>query len=488
MKLTTGTISFTSLDELKVFINRFQFLGILQLAEPVKDNSGSILFAEEQFIKESTLEKLTQMKGGYREEFKVLMTDQILAELGRVIGDTMIKSLEMPENGFIRHLLERSLKKPQPYIANTLKNGKLALILFKFIEEKTDFFYHISDLALICLALSLHQVDHRHMINTLSFMTGLSADLGLMDSDTWQDHSGAYAADEEKRKACSQFAHRIGLPSPVTEAILRHRFNPNEPEQMEEDTMEIIKKAMETDENHMDEEILTAAQEENEETTGTLAEQDDTPQENQPGQEDPEETGDIELEETGKVGEETIEEDAAAQVKPEHSEKPAAPPVAAASYEPAPDMEGGEGYSEFLAEILSVARFIHSIKNSFGQEDTREIVQRLAYNSGRGWFSMALVEPVIEQFREYGDLAEKMIHIASIEKRCIMPPSAWAYPKPNATQIVCTRKAYECNFILTSREINIIDDQEAYGRMGRTLYKGYYPKCKLEELLFRHEK
>ncbi|WP_040918170.1 hypothetical protein [Leptonema illini] len=66
-----------------------------------------------------------------------------------------------------------------------------------------------------------------------------------------------------------------------------------------------------------------------------------------------------------------------------------------------------------------------------------EISYRSAYNAKKGHFSLKVVDPILRIFKEYELEIRCMMKVAELEQRCLYLPSAWAYPKPRATQMIC---------------------------------------------------
>lgn len=139
-------------------------------------------------------------------------------------------------------------------------------------------------------------------------------------------------------------------------------------------------------------------------------------------------------------------------------------------------------------EALKIGRYI--IENLKATSDKEHVSEKLlimfTYNVEKGMFRKDLADPMIDRFKEF-DLAIKRIRtIAEIENKCKYPQSAWAYPKPKSSQILCKDKQYQCPYIVNGWDLRIIAAQDPFGYIGTSLAVGTYPKCALEEEL--HEK
>jgi len=149
------------------------------------------------------------------------------------------------------------------------------------------------------------------------------------------------------------------------------------------------------------------------------------------------------------------------------------------------DAKADEKASMITTEVLKIARYItdSSLHISDSSHFAEELVYRVAYNSGKGYFHKELIAPILRKFKQYENNIKKLTRIAEIEKECLHPPSAWAYPKPSAAQILCQNRVNECPMLERGWDINVIAKQEAFGWIGVSLEPGDYPKCSLEEKL-----
>ncbi len=151
----------------------------------------------------------------------------------------------------------------------------------------------------------------------------------------------------------------------------------------------------------------------------------------------------------------------------------------------AADNEYYEETIKILTEALKITRFISEANKKMN--DSEDIVQRLitmfAYNVEKKNFDADIADPMIDCFRQYEKIIRRMRKIAKLENLCPHPPSAWAYPKPKAVQILCKNNHHTCLHYIAGWNINVITAQEAIGYIGTSLKPGSYPKCKLEQQL-----
>jgi len=154
--------------------------------------------------------------------------------------------------------------------------------------------------------------------------------------------------------------------------------------------------------------------------------------------------------------------------------------------------EGSEEEDEFKVDCIQVvtesqkiSRFVmECYKKIEDKEDLcKKLLMMLTYNVSKGILNFEIADPVIKRFKEYEKIVKKIRKIAELENQCLYPPSAWAYPKPHATQILCKNRVFGCKHFLAGWDINIISAQSAFGYVGTSLTPGSYPKCQLEKEL-----
>jgi hypothetical protein len=152
------------------------------------------------------------------------------------------------------------------------------------------------------------------------------------------------------------------------------------------------------------------------------------------------------------------------------------------------DEEEGE-FADDTADVvisaLKIGRYIlENLKVSTDKEHISEkLLVMFTYNAEKGLFRKDLADPMISRFVEFDNAIKKIRVIAEVENKCKFPPSAWAYPKPKAAQVLCKEKNYQCPFIVNGWDLKIITAQDPFGYIGTSLAVGTYPKCALEEEL-----
>ncbi len=149
------------------------------------------------------------------------------------------------------------------------------------------------------------------------------------------------------------------------------------------------------------------------------------------------------------------------------------------------EMIDNENYDEsvkIITECLKITRFISETYKRLGGDNIAEkLLVMFTYNVEKKIFDKEIANPMIERFKEYEQIVKRTRKIAELENKCVHPPSAWAYPKPKATQILCKNKVVECPHYSSGWDINVVSAQEAIGFIGTALRPGNYPKCSLEK-------
>ncbi len=144
-----------------------------------------------------------------------------------------------------------------------------------------------------------------------------------------------------------------------------------------------------------------------------------------------------------------------------------------------------EDTADVVLEAMKIGRYI--LENLKVSQDRENISEKLlimfTYNAEKGLFRKDLADPMINRFKEFDQAIKKIRTIAEVENKCKFPPSAWAYPKPKAAQIICKNKNYACPLVVYGWDLKIITTQDPFGFIGTNLPVGTYPKCSLEEEL-----
>ncbi|MCB1158451.1 MAG: hypothetical protein H7A25_05100 [Leptospiraceae bacterium] len=151
--------------------------------------------------------------------------------------------------------------------------------------------------------------------------------------------------------------------------------------------------------------------------------------------------------------------------------------------------EFSEEVIRHVLEAMKIARFIKEMNRRLGEDKDpgSKILTMFSYNIEKGFFEGQLPKKVVSRFKQYSELLDNIKRIAEIEKSCPFE-SAWAYPKPRSTQVLCQKKLEKCPLSIRGRDINIVNPLNPFGYIGKRMEKGYYPKCKLEAKLVKPAK
>lgn len=418
MKISQDGILFDKLSELEGFVSDLNLAGIVRLKKPVEDKSGKVLIKEDIVIQKRMLEKLRDHEGQYQSEFNIQITDEVMRQMRIYLASTVCRVLEERDADFIRHLYDGSHHRYRSYIEHSFRKRSLTLLLYRTARNNPNFFHHLSLFGLLSLGIALQLKTRVHFQYRYAFLCGLGADLGLADSNDWTMLAELDSVRFARAQKCAAYLETLQL-APAVVRIIRDHIIP------------------------LEKPLIHSEEEERQFSAGLGPAMDEiiTDETDEPD----EQSGDVE-EDGGTI----------------------------------PDME--ERTELIVLEIMKVSRFLieltRRIQNSEHFAET--LVYMLAYNAARGHFYERLINPVLEKFRRYEKMARHMMEIAHIEKKCLYPPSAWAYPKPNATQILCRNRIQDCPKLERGWDIHVISPQEAFGRIGDTLTQGNYPKCALE--------
>lgn len=419
MKIFSDKLLFESLIELTDFMETYKAQGFIKFIQPLEDKSGSVLVKEEIPVKESVIRKLEEMQGTYKPEFHVKLTKDLLAKIREILGQKFLKEIEQADYPFIRHLYDSTPVHYKGVILNAVQGRRFLLALFQTQQDNPTFFRYCVQLGLLSLGIVLSLGSVR-----MKFLRRY-AFLGGLGMDLARINSKNYSkpieSDEEKVRLAQQCGN-----------FLQTLYLPNE---------------------------VVAAVLDHPPLNAYKSEIRDVQVES--------ESEDVDL----KAFDQVLEE----EELPEEFE----------DLDDPPSQDINEELANVVAEVLKIARYIQETVYRIQDDEYQieELVYYLAYNSAKGFLSENLTKHIVDEFQEFEVIVKRLRKIAEIEKECRYPPSAWAYPKPKATQVLCRKKVWDCPLIVQGWDINVIQSQEGYGYIGVTLPQSHYPKCRLEEKL-----
>jgi len=407
MKILPDLLEFSELSELIGFIERFRLAGAVKLLEPVTDNSGKVLIKENVVFKESSLEKLEQMKGLYRPVFKIAVDADLCQRMRSFLCTYMMDLLKQKDHQFIAHLYASTEHRYPAYLRTALLPRPVLLTLYKLFLEHHPAFVSAALLGLLCLGIIIQKNIRLRFIHCNAFLAGFVARMPLAGQ-------ASHFADQKAALTAATMADQLKLSADVAAALRNNPFDLEKP--------------------------VAAG-------FSLVAESPDF----------------------------TVEENASDLV------------VSAAGE--TPESESDPRAVDLLTEVLRLGHYISDLSGKIERnaEFAEQLIYMVAYNTEKGYFHKDLAMTILHRFREYEAQARKIMLIAEIESRCVHPPSAWAYPKPRATQILCQNRVLECPLLDAGWDINVISPQEAFGWIGKSLEAGSYPKCQLENDLQKLE-
>jgi hypothetical protein len=411
MIISPTGIEFLNLKDFSKFSYDNSLVGVIQLAEAIKDKTGNILIKENVSVKEAALKKLEGMEGQYNPSFKVNLNEELLTRLSLTISKRILPQIDSPRNLFLRHLFDNNssfINNFASFIRNSFYEPKLLLIFYRIMVERPEFFEYGIDLALMALGTVIQKSHQVKFIHRHAFLGGFFLDIALSETDYFKFSYPGESDMIQVAKLSAICAANVGLSSDVVNSIEKSNipgiYTDGPTQQI---AYEILEKNP----------LLTSSSE---------------------GK--------------GEV------------------EKPDVEPEA----------------EQILSECFKITRFIKETykKMDKSKDDIAEqLLVILTYNTEKGIFLKEYAYPIIARFKEFQTTVGKVRKVAELENKCLHAPSAWAYPKPKATQILCKNRIYNCKYFIGGWDINIVSAQSSLGYLGTPLNPGSYPKCKLEKEL-----
>ncbi len=437
MKLSGNSFLIESLEEFELFYIELNLKGILMLEKDFIDNSGNLLIRKDTIIRQSFLERLKQTRGQFEEKFYVKLTQQLIQILADYLSDVIIENIKSWD--FLDKLYIVSLRKPRNIVKNTLKYPKFCIAAFILFKKNKEHFDHLSKISLLSLAVVLLQEISMKGLHTFTFISTFISEFSFPNRNTAiQSYDDLELHSSFIRKSI-ELVSRLELPIDIEKILNRIKVLSAI---SEDETLpsEIKKK---NNSLNLDPTLLLFEEEFLEETQNT----------------NPQQKIEKEDDLNDEVDESMIQQ-------------------------PKKSILSDKAIS-IISESIKFARYIFFLYEKIEDREHlfEEISFRVAYTSKRGYFDYQLLKPVLNKFKNLELEMRNLMLIAAIEKKCLYPPSAWAYPKPRSTQIICRNQVVHCPYVKLGWDLFVVKDVEPYGWIGTRLKEGRYFKCKLEDLL-----
>ncbi|WP_061247852.1 hypothetical protein [Leptospira alstonii] len=423
MKVTHSYLEFDSIDDLIDFTREFETGSMIRFLSPIEDNSGNVLIKEEVQIKESTLTRLKDIKGQYTSKFNVKLNKELVEQIQNILALKIINQLKSTDMKFLKFMYENSIYNYKGIIRNSLLSKKTVLTLLKVYNQNLNFFKYISELGLLALGIVMIPDTMKfRLLRRYAFTAGILMDVPRIAADRF-----IKLPDDDNEKVrvankCSDTLQKLDLIEFTYAAISNHM-----PLGMIDNPDKPISIEKGGHSESIDETFL----------------------------------------------DDIVSNDGESDSKVESSKEDAIPEK---SY---------DFFQSLLTDTLKLTRYIANISHHASDKDyvMEELVYYIAYNTSKKYFDELLANPLVSTFKEFEVNVKRLRKIAEVEMKCVYPPSAWAYPKPKSSQVLCKNKVWGCPNIVMGWDIHVITAQEAFGWVGTSLPIDNYPKCKLEEEL-----
>ncbi|TGL78440.1 hypothetical protein [Leptospira yasudae] len=423
MKVTHSYLEFDSIEDLIDFTKEFETGSMIRFLSPIEDNSGNVLVKEEVQVKESALARLKDIKGQYTPKFEVKLNKELVEQIQNILAIKIVNQLKISEMKFLKFMYENTTYNYKGIIRNSLLSKKIVLALLKVYNQNINFFRYISELGLLTLGIVMIPDTMKfRLLRRYAFTAGILMDIPRINADRF---TKLPAEDSEKVRVaqkCSDILQKLDLVEFSYSAISSH---------MPLGMMDNPDRPISIDKS---------------------------------GQENPDEA----------FFDDIISNDGESDSKENDQSREDAIPEKSYDF-----------FQALLTDALKLARYIANVSHNAADKDyvMEELVYYIAYNTSKKYFDELLANPLISIFKEFEVNVKRMRKIAEVEMKCVYPPSAWAYPKPKSSQVLCKNKVWGCPNIVMGWDIHVITAQEAFGWVGTSLPIDNYPKCKLEEEL-----
>lgn len=420
MIIRSDEIEFSSSSEFYKFVATNDLMGIVQLKDPLEDTNGNLLIKEKVKLNENLVKKITSLEGKYVTILKILITRDVVEKLSQRIAKEIISKIETQDTASILYHL--------------FENNQTGLNNYKGIIENAFYDSRITLFLFQILTQKREFFDH---ISNLGLYT-----LAAVIQNVFQI------------RFVNRFAFLTGLLCDMCLMDTEYWQNPITNGQdlsliAKTSSAYLIKYNIPSTIIHSISscDFQSIQLEQNPPLRVSLAKLNNI-------------STSIEIA-TNYKDAGTIEKDSP------------------------PEEENAE-LIEVVAQALKIAKFISILQKKLeGSEKMAEkLITIFSYNTEKGFFRKDLAEPMIAMFKEYKESVTKARRIAYVENMCLYKPSAWAYPKPEPSQIICKNKVHDCPHIEMGWNLSVFSEKDALGYLGTKLFPGHYPKCKLEKYLF----
>ncbi|AOP32512.1 hypothetical protein A0128_00630 [Leptospira tipperaryensis] len=423
MKVSHSSIEFDSIEDLIDFTKEFETGSMIRFLSPIEDNAGNVLVKEEVQVKESALARLKDIKGQYNPKFDVKLNKELLEQIQNILAIKVVDQLKVSEMKFLKFMYGNSIYNYKGIIRNSLNSKKTVLTLLKAYIQNVNFFKYISELGLLSLGIVMIPDTMKfRLLRRYAFTAGILMDIPRINVDKYTKLPSEDGEKIRIAKKCSDILQKLDLQEFMYPAIASHM-----PLGMIENPDKPISIEKLGHPENPDETFLD----------GILSDDGESDSNQSSNREDaiPEKAYDF--------------------------------------------------FQALLTDTLKLARYIANISHNASDKDyvMEELVYYIAYNTSRKYFDELLANPLVSIFKEFETNVKRLRKIAEVEMKCVYPPSAWAYPKPKSSQVLCKNKVWGCPNIVMGWDIHVITAQEAFGWVGTSLPVDNYPKCKLEEEL-----
>ncbi|MCR9141794.1 MAG: hypothetical protein NXI24_06045 [bacterium] len=437
VKITEKYLQFYSAAQLRDFAERytppeekFEFA----FAEPVKSGAGEVYIPAGMTINEARLENLDKFDP-HNPNYRVQISAELLTVICQMLKRVFLSHLQGRRADFMQILFSDIPGSSfagiiQNALFNRLNNEKrmLTLWLLKIYEQDRKSFRHHARFGMYALSVAFVIQRRGSFTHRYCFQGGLVADINGVNSPLLEepmfDLPNNVKLDYALRAADA--SQKLGLEATVVDG-LRNHLNP--PDSAEAQAAEPA-------------------------PTSFLDDEDDDEEEQAP--------------DAGDEGDEDIagaENDGADSPRTEGAKKKA---------------------GRAVQSILQITRFIMDAekKKLDPEVQLKNLIAGLAYYSEKGALPPHYANPILAKCRSYGPMIRKMKIIARLESKCVKndPDAAWAYPKPDASQVLCLKHRQDCPNFVQGRPLSIVSEySEAF--VAKPLAVGEYAKCTLARQL-----
>ncbi|MEQ9366194.1 MAG: hypothetical protein RIF32_18280, partial [Leptospirales bacterium] len=173
-----------------------ELVGLVRFKNPVVDQSDCVLVREKIFVRQSMLERLSEVADKVKYPICLEITDEVLSRIKMNVAGAVLRLSARPDQAMLLRIYRDLPYNHRPIVLGAFRDRRLALLSFRIKQQKPALFEHLALLGLLTLGIMLQQDVRIPLLRRHAFLAGFLSLIGLADTDQWATLSD----DDAERK------------------------------------------------------------------------------------------------------------------------------------------------------------------------------------------------------------------------------------------------------------------------------------------------